>query len=167
MSIQIRRYKDEYIKMDNLELIDTTTGEIKEFKNASLIKRTDEGITQLNSLNYNIIDNDNLLKCLIGGLKQVDLALLLTISSNMMMKYNICLDSQNNSLTTKSISEIIDQTEQNTKRKLNRLVKSNLLYYGKYWKKKKFGKVYIVNPNVIRKGHKFCPGITQLFFELE
>lgn len=164
MKAPTKRYKDEYIKMDNLELVDTTTGEIKEFKNAALIKRTDAKIKQFNSLNYNIIDNDYFLKCLIGGVKQVDLGLLLTISSNMMMKYNICIDGQDNPLTTKSISEIIDQTEQNTKRKLNRLVKSNLLYYGKYRKKKMYGKVYIVNPYVIRKGHKYCDGIPQLFF---
>jgi len=161
-----KRYKDEYIKMDDLVLFNTTTDEIKEFKNASLIKRTDEGIIQYNSSIYNIIDNDVLLKCLIRGVKQVDLGLLLTISNNLRMNYNICLDSQNNPLTTKSISKIIGQTEQNTKRKLNRLVKSNLLYYGKYWKKKMFGKVYIVNPQIIRKGHKFCAGIPQLFLNL-
>jgi response regulator of citrate/malate metabolism len=132
MKRMVRLYKDTYLKMDKKILVDSQTGEIVNVRNASIIKREEVEKIQFNSTFYNYIDTHSLKNVLNNNLKQVDLALLLTMSSNLLMNYNICLDGKDNPLTADSIAQTTGQSRQSTKRKINSLISHGLLFYGVY-----------------------------------
>jgi len=160
----VHRYKDTFVPIEGREIVDISTGEIIPVDNSTLLKRTSTGEITINSKEYVYVDTFNLSKLLLAGIKQVDLALLLSISNNLLINYNICLDSAGKPLTTASIAKLINNTEQSVRRKLNRLIDQGLLHYGKY---DRYGKVYIVNPFLIRKGRKLNAGLSRLFDDIE
>ena len=53
------------------------------------------------------------------------------------------------------------------KKKLNRLVDHNVLYYGIFKDKKSMGKVYVVNPHLIRKGNKLRAILGDIFNDIK
>ena len=159
----VHRYKDTYLKMDKKHLVDSQTGEIDNIEKASIIKRETEGTIQFNSTCYNFIDTHSLRYAIKKNIKQVDIALLITMSSNLLMNYNICLDVKDNPLTADTTAKMIGQSRQSTKRKINRLISHGLFFHGVYRLKRSLGKVYIINPYLIRRGHKFSDGLATLF----
>lgn len=158
------RYKDTLVPIKGREILDTSTGKIIPVDNSILYKRTSTGEITINSKEYVYVDTPNLSKLLIGGIKQVDLALLFSLSNNVLINYNICLDGSLEPLNTTSIAKLVNNTEQSVKRKLNRLIKQGLLYYGKFTR---YGKVYIINPYIIRKGRKLNAEVCKLFDDVE
>lgn len=104
-----------------------------------------------------LLNNDD------NSIKLIELALLFVLSCNLSFGHNICMMDVERPHNTKSISEIINYSEQATKKLLNRLVKSGVLAYEKFPGKKDFGKVYIVNPYYVRIGEKFSDLIPGFF----
>lgn len=160
----VHRYKDVKVPLKGNEIVDMSTGEIIPVDNSTLYKRTSTGEITINSKEYVYVDIQNLSKLLNGDVKQVDLALLLSLSNNLLINYNICLDNTGEPLNTASIAKLINNEKQSAKRKLNRLVKAGLLYHGK---NNRFGKVYIINPYIIRRGRKLKAGLSTLFDDIE
>lgn len=163
----VHRYKDEKIRLSSNEVADTETGEIINIGNSTLFKRTGTNEITINSKEYIYVDSENLNKLIRSGIKQVDLALLFSLSSNILIFDNICIDKNGEPLKTSTIAVLIGNTIQPTKRKINRLIELGLLYYGIYQRKKLLGKVYIMNPYVIRKGRKSSIELSWLFNDIE
>ena len=167
MSRLIQGYKDEKVRHYGNDIVDTETGELINIGNSTLLKRTSTNEITINSKEYVYVDVQTLMKLLKKGVKQVDLALLLSLSSNLLIKYNICLNDDDEPLKTSTIAVLINNKPQSTKRKINRLIKHGLLYYGVYKQNKRLGKVYIINPYFIRKGRKLSGGLRFLFQDIE
>ena len=136
------RYKDTKMNTANRVFADSDTGEVIDASGFTLLKRTSTGEITISSKAYVYLDTDQLFNLLANGITQVELALLITISSNLLIGSNVC------------IAKLIGTTPQSVKLKLNRLEKLDVLHYGIMKENKMLGKVYIVNPHIIRKGHK-------------
>lgn len=158
------RYQDVKISMKNKAIVDTSTGEIIPVDNSTLFKRTSTGEITIHSQKYVYLDTINLTRLMNRGIKQVDLALLFSLSSNLLINYNICIDNQGQPLNTASIAKLICNKTQPTKRKLNSLINQGLLFYGNH---NRYGKVYIVNPYIIRKGRNLSSKVVKLFYDIE
>lgn len=162
-----KQYRDKKIEVSSETIADTLTGEIYEVGNSStLFARTLTGNIIISSKNYVYLDTDKLLILIQNGIKQVDLAILISLAGNLLIKYNICMMDDKNPHKTSSIAKLTDSTEQSVKIKLNRLVKSGLLYHGTIKEKKGFGKVYIINPHLLRKGKEQSSTLSSLFDDI-
>jgi len=145
------------------EIADRETGETFDISNSVLLKRTSKGEFSISYPSYNYINIDKLRDLIIAGIKDVDLALILCMSLNLIKGQNICLAENDDPHSTASIAKMINQKEQPVKMKLNRLIELGLLYYGVV---KQIGynvKVYVVNPNFLKKGQIFNIFLNELF----
>lgn len=160
------RYKDATIRISGNEIADTETGEVHDVKNSTLIKRKGINKVEFDYPSFFILDTTKIFKLLSFEIKQVHLALLITISSNLKMGCNICLDENEEPLTAKKIGQLINNSEQATKKKLNVLVNSGLLYYGKITRSEFKSRVYVVNPHIIKRGVYFENYLSSLFNDI-
>jgi len=158
-----QRYKDTKAK----EIIDYETGEIIDVSHTGLIERRSTDDITISSKAYVVLDTDQLFTLLDNGVKQVELALLISISSNLMIGSNICMINDAKPHTTESIAKLIGTTPQSVKLKLNSLQKIGVIHYGIMKENKRLGKVYIVNPHIIRKGHKMKQSLGTTFDEIK
>ena len=158
-----QRYKDTKAK----EIIDYETGEIIDLSHTGLIERKSTNEITISSKAYVYFDTDQLFTLLDNGIKQVELALLITISSNLMIGSNICMINDSKPHTTESIAKLIGTTPQSVKLKLNSLQKIGVINYGVMKEDKRLGKVYIINPHIIRKGHKMRQSLGIMFGEIK
>jgi DNA-binding MarR family transcriptional regulator len=156
-------YKDTKVK----EIINTDTGEVIDVSQMGLLQRSSADYISYHSTAYFYLDTEQLYKLLANGIKQVELALLITISSNLMMKTNVCMINDDKPHTTESIAKLIGTTQQSVKRNLKSLEKLGVLHYGILKENKRLGKVYIVNPHIIRKGHKMKQSLGTTFDEIK
>lgn len=164
-----KEFKDRKIAPSINELVDPKTGEIFDLKNSNVIVRKETGNFSINSTSYVYLDTYKLSILINKGIKQVDLALLITLSSNLHYYnnagYNICM-KDDNPHTTKSIGQLINNSPQATKNKLNNLIGLGLLYHGEIKEKKGWGKVYVVNPHLIRKGKSVKKYLGEIFNDI-
>lgn len=160
------RYKESTIRVSGNEIADTETGEVHDVKNSTLIKRKGINKVEFDYPSFFILDTTKIFKLLSSEIKQVHLALLITISSNLKMGCNICLDENEEPLTAKKIGQLINNSEQATKKKLNVLVNSGLLYYGKITRSEFKSRVYVVNPHIIKRGVYFESYLSSLFNDI-
>lgn len=116
--------------------------------------------------NYIMLNLECLNAILSIGIKQVELGLLISICSNLLVNENICLQDNNEPHTTSSIAKLTGHSVQATKKKLNSLKKMDLLNHS--FTKYKFGqkKVYRVNPHIIRKGVHMNSILATLFNDI-
>ena len=145
------------------EIIDKETGEIFDVSNSVLLKRTEIGKISIGYTSFIYLNTEKLRALLVAGIKQVDLALLISMSSNLLIGKNISFKDADTPHTAASIGKLIGLSEQSTKLKLNRMVDEGLLHYGTLEQEKHFGKVYVVNPNLIKKGLSFSNSLIELF----
>ena len=160
-------YKNKRIQLSSNEVSDINTGEIFKLSKDSINEGIKTGEIMIDYKNYFTLDMESLNILLGNKIKQVELALLISIANNLMLGFNICLDSEDNPHTTESISFLVGNTVQATKKKLNSLILSGLLFYGILPKKKRLGKVYIINPHVLKKGKKLDKNIAPLFNDVQ
>ncbi len=160
------RYKDEIIHISGGEIADTKTLKTYEVRNSTLIKRKGTNKLEFDYPSFFVLDTTKLFKLLSFEIKQVHLALLITISNNLKMGCNICLDENEEPLTAKKIGQLINNSEQATKKKLNVLVNSGLLYYGKITRSEFKSRVYVVNPHIIKRGRYFEKYLSSLFNDI-
>jgi predicted transcriptional regulator len=156
-------YKDTKVK----EIVNTETGEIIDVSQMGLLQRNIADYISYNSSSYFYLDTDQLYNLLANGIKQVELALLITISSNLMLNTNICMINDVKPHTADSIAKLIGTTRQSVKRNLKSLVELGVLYYGILKENKMLGKVYIINPHILRKGHKMKVSLGTIFDEIK
>jgi predicted transcriptional regulator len=69
--------------------------------------------------------------------------------------------------TADSIAKMIGTTQQSVKLKLKSLEKIGAIHHGIMKENKRLGKVYIVNPHIIRKGHKMKQSLGTTFDEIK
>lgn len=167
MGTIVNRYKDTKLNTANRELIDTETGEIIDISGINVMARTSTGEITISSKAFVYLDTDKLSTLLANSIKQVDLALLMTISSNLLIGSNICMNNDDNPHTTSSIAKLISNTDQAAKIKLNRLEKLGAIHYGILKENKNLGKVYIVNPHILRKGIKLKGSLGSIFDDIK
>lgn len=161
------RYKDSKLNTTNKMLVDSTTGEIVEIGNINVMARKSTGEISISSKTFVYLDTDKLSILLDNGIKQVELALLMTISSNLLLGSNICMKNDDNPHTASSIGKLIGTTSQSVKLKLHRLEELGVLHYGIMRENKRLGKVYIVNPHIIRKGLKLKGSLATIFDDIK
>lgn len=166
-NIKMKRVKQGYKDTKVKEIVNIETGEIMDVSHMGLLQRESADYISYNSSQYFYLDTEQLYKLLANGIKQVELALLITISSNLMMKTNICMINDEKPHTTESIAKFIGTTPQSVKRNLKSLEKLGLLHHGILKENKRLGKVYIVNPHIIRKGHRMKVSLGTIFDEIK
>ena len=149
------------------EIIDKETGEIFDVSNSVLLKRTEIGKISIGYTSFIYLNTEKLRALLVAGIKQVDLALLISMSSNLLIGKNISFKDADTPHTAASIGKLIGLSEQSTKLKLNDLVNKDLLHYGVLKEKKGFGKVYIVNPHLIKTTKSFNSFLAGLFNDIK
>ncbi len=166
MGTIIKQYIDKKFAPNIDELVDPKTGLHFDLKKTNLISREATGNFSINSPCYVYLDTDKLSILIKNGIKQVDLALITSLSNNLYfynnIGYNICMEGDHPH-TTKSISILINISPQATKNKLNSLIELGLLYHGEIKEKKAWGKVYVLNPHLVRKG-KILKGYLKVIF---
>lgn len=150
---------------ENVAAVDTKTAEIVPTE-GNIYSISDSGKMYVTYDNYLSLNLDCLTAILSKGIKQVDLGMLISICSNLIVNENICLQPNNEPHTAESVAKIIGQTEQAAKKKLNNLVKMDLLNYSHAIVGYKKRKVYRVNPHLIKKGLNMNAQLAPMFSDL-
>ena len=157
------KYNYTQLNIVGNEIVDVATGEQFDISNSTLLKKTSRGEFSVNYSSFNYINNDKLRDLITAGIKDVDLALILCMSLNLIKGQNICLAENDEPHSTASIAKMINQKEQPVKMKLNRLIELGLIYYGVVKQIGYNSKVYVVNPNFLKKGKTFNIFLKELF----
>ena len=167
MGAVTKLYKDKKIQIHSDSIVDTDTAEIIDIeKSSSLFSRKFTGDISITSKNYVYLDTDKVTILLKKGIKQVDLALLISLTSNLLAKYNICMLDDKSVHKASTIAILTESTQQSVKVKLNRLENLGLLFHGTLKDKKSLGKVYVINPHLLRKGTRQSGTIGVLFDDI-
>ena len=167
MGIVTKLYKVKNMSKHGDSILDTVTGEITNIeKSAGLFSKKMTGDISISSKNYVYLDTDKLTILLKKGIKQVDLAILISITSNLLAKYNVCMLDDKSAHRASTIAILTESTQQSVKVKLKRLETLGLLFHGILKDKKSLGKVYVVNPHLLRKGHDQCGTLRVLFDDI-
>jgi len=135
----------------DIELTNKNTGEIHAQQGNILVSKL-TGKIKVDYKEYAYIDLESLRHILSKGITQVELALLITLSSNLLQDENICMQNNGEPHTTLSIAKLINNTHQATKKKINKLIKRDLLNYSIAKVKLRSQKVYRINPHFLKKG---------------
>lgn len=158
-----RKYSNTSLNPNENLLYNPDTSELQAVKNANMWVSTATGEFEVSYNNYNYLDTNFANILLSRGIKQVDLALLISISTRLLNKYNIVMQDQDKPHTTASIAKIVRESPQGVRIKLKRLEQQGLLAYTTLEEKKNWGKVYIVNPHFIKKGRDYKESIIKMF----
>jgi predicted transcriptional regulator len=156
-------YKEEKIDLDNTTIIDNNTGEVIEFKNTTVIKRTTTGKSTVSSNKYLILDQERFEAIQTKGIKLNELGFLISMCQNLMFNYNISMYDLKTPHSAKSLSIKLNITEQSASRLLRRLIELDIVHKGKLDEMKNLGTVYIINPYFIRVGKNFSSKLDELF----
>jgi hypothetical protein len=116
---------------------------------------------------FAIINLEGLRTLFALGIKQVDLALFIELSSSLMIKENICMRNDEEPHTTATIAALIKNSVQATKKKLNRLIKLDVINYSYTKFDTRRIKVYRVNPFLIKKGKNLNSKLETMFKEIQ
>lgn len=157
----IRRYTDQKLPKD-LTIIDKNTREVVALDGNVLIRRP-TGKINVTYYDYLYLNLQSLTKILSKGITQVELGLLISISSNLLKNENICMQDNDEPHTAKSIGKIIGNTKHAVKTKLNSLIKLDLLSYSKTRIGLRYKKVYRINPFLLKKGIDLKDDLAELF----
>jgi len=167
MGIIKTEYKYTQLNITGNEIIDRETGEAFDISNAVILKKTETGKISIHYASFIYLNIEKLRGLLEKKIKQIDLALLVSMSCNLEEKVNISLKDDDTPHTAASIGKLVRLSEQSTKLKLNSLLKKDLLHYGVLRKKTDLGKVYVVNPHLIKTKKSFDSFIGVLFNDIE
>ena len=158
-------YKYTQLNITGNEIIDRETGEAFDISNAAILKKTETGKISIHYASFIYLNIEKLRGLLEKKIKQIDLALLISMSINLLISKNISLKDDDTPHTASSIGKLIGLSEQSTKLKLNRMEDEGLLHYGTLKQEKHFGKVYVLNPSLIKKGLSFSNSLIELFYK--
>ena len=156
--------KSTLVKSPTGEIMIPETGEIISTSDGALLKLSQNGLAKVSYKHYNYIDTDTIPLLLRKGLTQTELGFLQVISSNLLMKYNICLQADDSPHTSDTIAELCQESVQSVNRKIRKLINHNILYKGEM---NRYKKVYVVNPHILKKGVDFSIDLLPLFDEIK
>ena len=158
-------FKTKVIDARKVSIFDNDSGEeiYQEFKGVLTIKES-TNLVSISYDNYVYLDSDKVNYFSKLGLKLHHLGLIAFLSSTIKYNNQACVDEIGEPLSTKKIALIIGKSENATKALINDLESYGLVWYGKLREYK--GKVYVLNPHLIRKGTKFSKSTVSKFFEL-
>jgi hypothetical protein len=162
-----RRYKDEKLDMEKIEVWSTETGERIEMKDKALYTRKSTEKVTYNHKSYVYLDTERLAVLRTNGAKYNELGVAILLAENLSFNYNICMKDGVIPHSTSSIAEVLGITPQATKKILKQLEILNVLAYEKKFGDKQFGKVYIMNPYLICRGKEFSNIITSFFNDIK
>jgi len=161
----VNKYKDKVLSADKYALVNKETGEKEEFINGSLIERIPTHQVVFRYKSYLYLDTDRLKVLQSNGITEIDLGLLILLSGNLAFILNVCMNDDGKPYNASSIGQMINQSEQAAKRKLNRLVELGVLAHKKIIGHKELGKVYMINPYFIRRGKDFGEFLSEYFHD--
>ena len=161
-----RKYKSEDLDINEWVLVNNKTGETRELKEGKISILSPTKLVKLHSANYFIFDTDRLNLLLEKGLTDIHIGLLALMSSNLEFKFNICLTQDGKPHTSSNIAELLGQTQQAVIRKLKKLQELGIIKKTTIPENKHLGKVYMVNPYLLRKGKDFSVFLSQIFYDI-
>ncbi len=162
-----RKFKNKVYRTDEIFAYSKETGEeIQLPRIGKITVSTPTKQVRISSQNYLYLDTDRLRTLKFNGITEVELGLLLLISENLSFNTNVCMQENGVPHTTATISTMLGQTQQGTKKKLNRLINLNTLSYKKLTGYESLGKVYIVNPFFLRRGKDFTEALDSIFKDI-
>jgi len=160
-----KKYKQNALYSDKYALYNKDTGELEEFTNGVIIQKIPTNLVTIHSNSYLSFNTEGLKVLQSKGITEIEMGLLMLISGNLSFHYNICMNDEKVPYTPLAISHMIKQKRQSVKRKLNRLVDLNILAYEKIPGNENLGKVYLVNPYLLRRGKEFSDYLTKIFYD--
>lgn len=160
----IKKIKTEQLSSDKYSLVNKETGVVEEFDKDSKVFATKlTGEVEYSSKDYSYLDNTKCIELFKKGIKYNELGVLIIMSLQLLRRYNVCMYDASTPFTTKSLSEILKITPQATRNILRRLIELDVVAHVTINEIKHLGKVYIVNPQLIRKGKLFSGKLGQFF----
>jgi predicted transcriptional regulator len=161
-----RKYQTVDYPPDKFGIIEYSTGEVTNFKNGKLtyVKPTNQ--VSMNYNNYLLIDTDILKRLQKNGITDVEMGLLVLMSSNLAFNTNVAMNVEGKPHTASSIAEMIGQTQQAVLRKLKKLEERGIIKKTYIPGHKEQGKVYAINPYVMRRGKNFAEFLDKIFFDI-
>ena len=156
--------KTKALNPQEYAFVNKTTGEVEEFEKETKVFTTKlTGDVEYSSKNYSYLDNDKLIELINRGIKYNELGVLITLSVQLLKRYNICMYDDSTPFTTKTLSEVLKITPQATRNIIRRLIELNVLAHATIKEMQHLGKVYIIDPQLIRKGKQFSGKLGQHF----
>lgn len=156
--------KSKQIRVESGELANPETGELLDVSDGALYKVERTNMVKINYKQYVYVDTERIRLSFQKGVSQSLMGFLIMLSSDLMMEYNICMIDKETPHTTKSIADLVGETEQSARRKLNDLKSLGLLYEGPL---NRFSKVFVLNPHFVKKGVEFNKRLTVLFDDIK
>lgn len=147
----------------NGSIVNMDTGEEYDNKKGAIYQDVKDDTKAINYQSYFYTDAVAVNSLINRGITQVELGLLFAISTGLKIDYNICMLDEETPHTTKSIAKKIGESPQSVKKKLNSLVEMNAIVYDEIYKIFSYGKVYLVNPHIIKKGRNIKPKLLEVF----
>ena len=154
------------IELDPSEwsLYNETTAQIRRSK-GRLTESYPKKSAFVHSKSYLFLDTERLKILHSYGITQVELGFLMLISANLMSFHNICMNDDGKPHTADSIGELIGESRQSAKRKIDNLIDKNVLAQVTHPNVKHLKKVYAVNPHILRKGKDQSEYLSNIFYD--
>lgn len=161
-----RKTKTVKVSFKNIDTINTVTGELNEFADFTMLRQENTNKVVYTYESFVFLNTFRLISLLNDGLKQCDLALLITISTNLRYEYNICMKDGEKPHDATSIAELVKESVQSVRRKLKRLIKLGIIAHQKMPWLHNMGKVYIIDPIYIKIGADQSDALPGIFSQI-
>lgn len=161
-----RKYKSKDFSVDDWGLYNKETGETMEVNAGKITLSTPTQQVMLSSNNYLYLDTDRLKILRENGISDIETGLLVLVSSNLAFSSNICMTEEGEPHTSLTIAQMLGQTQQSVNRKLKKLQELGLIKKTNVPGNKELGKVYIVNPYLLRRGKNFANYLSNMFTDI-
>lgn len=149
--------------LDPKWIVINENGEPLDPQKENLVQKVPVNKTTFPYKSYVWVNNESIKRLVQNGITEVELGLLILMSTYLSPFYNTCDKEDHTPHTAASLSNKLGQKERSVKRKLNRLIKLQALAYEKFPGYKRKKKVYFINPNVIKLGKEFDPVLNNYF----
>ena len=161
---RVSKYKR--IKSSSGSLVDAGTGEVHDNKDGTFLQVENSDQHKMSYNNYCSLDLDKIPILLSKGLGQSELGLIIIMASNIEMQSQICMqENTNKPHTSKSISELCNESVQSINRKIKRLIKFNLVYKGRYYPYEH--NVFVINNHLLKRGVYFKNELIDMFLDIK
>ncbi len=157
------KFKHTNFPTGEYSIVHKETGEVKDLPPGKLQFMEPTKLVTINSKEYTFLDTHRLRTLRANGIKNFEIGFLILVSDKLAFNFNILMYDDNTPHTARTIGELIGESQQSAKRKLNRLSELNVIKHTNFPGSKFRDKVYIVNPYLLRKGKNFSIYLQTLF----
>ena len=161
-----RKYQSKDFPVNGWGLYNKETGETMEINTGKITLSTPTQQVMLNSKNYLFLDTDRLQILRKNGISDIEMGLLVLVSGNLAFNSNICMTDEGKPHSCSTIAKMIGQTPQAVNRKLRKLEEMGLIKKTNIPGNRDLGKVYIVNPYLLRRGKNFANYLSNMFTDI-